>query len=95
MNTIFIVEFDTKPECLADFEAVMRQVKHDLPRAEGCKGVEIMQNQTDITRLVVIEKWTDQAAHQHHVNSLKKAGVWDDILTLLSSEPKGEYYQQL
>lgn len=95
MDTIFIVEFDTKQECLADFEAVMRQVKHELPNAEGCKGVEIMQKQSDTTRLVVVEKWTDEAAHQHHVSNMKRTGVWGDLLKLLSSEPKGAYYQQL
>lgn len=95
MSTTVIVNFNTKPELLSDFEKTMEQVKQDLPTVEGCERADIFQSLQEKTHFVVVEQWASEEAHQQHLSELKRQGVWDALLEQLETEPEGIYHEQL
>jgi quinol monooxygenase YgiN len=93
MSISFIIKFKAKVESQVDFHNVMTNVKSELPDIEGCTGVIVHQSSQDVTSYVIMETWESKEFHERHVEGLVSSGMWENIVTLLSENPVGDYYK--
>ncbi len=92
MSIQLIVQFKVKGNCLSDFSTIMRNVKSELPKVEGCISVDIHHSTDNVANYLIVEKWTSEALHKKHVEVLVSSGVWDNIVSHLSEDPIAGYY---
>lgn len=94
-TTQVIITFETKPESLASFSALLQTVKTDLPQVSGCQGVQVWAGQDDPCMFTLLETWDSAAAHQAHIQGVVASGAWDAIAAHLAKDPVSHYYAPL
>lgn len=62
-----------------------------LEASEGCQSCQLLQNQDDSTKIVVIEVWDSVEAHQASVKNIPQDAM-HKAMKLLAGTPKGGYY---
>jgi len=94
MNIIVIVNFETKEDKVSDFSKILENVKIELPKVEGCLGVNIFQSSSMANQFTLVERWETKELHQANLDKLVKNGTWDTIASHLSKEPDSDYFIQ-
>ncbi|GAB6902553.1 putative quinol monooxygenase [Kineosporia succinea] len=64
MSVIAVLEFRLKPETLAEGLPVLHDVLEVTRTFDGCRSVEVMADQNDAARLVVVEHWDSMEADE-------------------------------
>jgi quinol monooxygenase YgiN len=77
-----IIEFDVKPECLAAFEARLRQDVAETLCDDGCLRMEILRPRDTSHRIVLSELWRDDDAIAAHRGKPGHSHAWQDALIL-------------
>lgn len=95
MKTNVIVSFEVKNEKVVEFTKILNSVKTDLPKVEGCLGVDVFKSSTVVNRFTLVEEWETKELHQIHLNKLSKDGTWNIIASHLSKDPESDYFIQL
>ncbi len=95
MSIKYIINFDVKNECLADFKNILDSVKTELPQTEGCVSVIIYNDMSNENKFTLIETWKGKKHHEDHVRNLIDCGAWDSILTHLTCLPTGAYFEKV
>lgn len=81
------VRFQPKDTQHTAFAAAMQDVKHTLPQAAGCKGVQIFTGETP-AEYILVEDWDNEKAHAAHVEGLVASGAWAKLEALLKTAPE-------
>jgi quinol monooxygenase YgiN len=66
MAVRLIVTFTAHPGKGADFAKAFAPVIREVLREPGCQQYELFVSQDDPDKLVLLEKWTDEAALEAH-----------------------------
>jgi quinol monooxygenase YgiN len=80
-----------KDDALRDFLA---SVVPSIEASAGCQSCQLLQSHDDPTRFVVIEVWDSIEAHQASVKNIPPE-AFQNIMKLLASAPRGEYYSSI
>ena len=59
--------------------------------SEGCQSCEVLQQQSDDSCFVVIEKWDSIESHQTSIANFPKDEM-QAAMSLFAAPPKGDYY---
>ena len=62
-----------------------------IESSDGCRSCQLLQNQEDPTRIVVIEVWESIEAHQASMKNIPPDAL-QEAMKLLAGPPKGGYY---
>lgn len=90
-----IITFETKPDSVEPFAALMTQVKQDLPKIAGCRGVRIFQGKENRNIFTLLEDWDSEAAHKVHINQVISSGAWEKNIAIhLTKQPVSHYYTE-
>jgi quinol monooxygenase YgiN len=95
MTTHLIVSFVAKQERVADFLALLRDVKTHLPEVAGCEAVSVFQDRDQPHRFTLIEAWRSPAHHRAHLENMQRSGSWERLVSQLAAEPIHSYFQSL
>ena len=76
---------DKVRELLNSFASVLRS-------SDGFHSRQVLQNVSDLTRIVVIEVWDSIQAHQAAAKTIP-VNTFERTMMHLASPPKGEYYR--
>jgi quinol monooxygenase YgiN len=63
---MIVVEFELKPQHVADFIKLMKSHAELSRREDGCQQFDVLQAQDDPNKIFFIESWRDQAALDTH-----------------------------
>lgn len=69
----------------------LRSLIPTIQSARGCRSCELLEDQADAARLLVIEVWDSVEAHRAALQSVA-ADVFADTMQLLAAPPIGRYY---
>jgi quinol monooxygenase YgiN len=58
----------------------------------GCEGVEVLNDDAEANRLVLIERWDSKASHEAGA-ATRAPSVVEDIVALLAQPVDGSYYR--
>ena len=64
-----------------------------IEASAGCQACQLLQSESDPTRIVVIEVWDSIEAHQAAVKNIPPDAI-EQAMKLLDGTPKGEYFHQ-
>lgn len=92
MQTTLIIDFQVKPDRLADFKNLLRSVRENLPGNHGCEDIRILENVDDSCCVTLVENWTSRTAHQAYFDGIVGSGDWNVVLEHLSGAPVAIYY---
>jgi heme-degrading monooxygenase HmoA len=95
VSVTFIINFKVKDEKLSDFLKIMRDVKFELPKTEGCMGVTIHNSIKNPSNYTIVERWESEEYHEKHVKILLDTGAWDHISSHLVCDPVSDYYEAI
>ena len=84
---IFHVHVHVKPECVAAFtQATLENARHSV-QEDGCARFDVMQQQDDPTRFVLVEAYRTpeaQASHKETAHYFQ----WRDTVASMMAEPR-------
>jgi len=95
MNIVVIVNFEVKEDKITGFTKILEGVKSELPKVNGCIGVNIFQSSSMTNKFTLVETWETKELHQANLDNLSKNGTWDTIASHLSKDPSSDYFTQL
>ena len=75
-------------------DALRELIRSFVPKiesSEGCHSCQLLQNQKDPTRIVVIEVWHSTEAHQASVKNISPEAM-EEATKLRAGPPQGGYY---
>lgn len=91
MRVIRIDEFRAVKNRHDELRSALASILDIVREADGCSAVDVFQSATEPERIVVVERWTDRAAHQRAMASVPSSAL-HHVMTLLSEIPGGSYY---
>lgn len=86
-----IVHFNVKSEEKNTFRIILNNLKHDLPKVNGCNGLVIYEDHTNPQKFTLIESWDTVDAHKQHIENLIASGSWAGIAALLNGDLSSNY----
>ena len=95
MAVNLIITFKIKKEKLTSFMQIVKELKVNLPKVKGCKGVKIFQAEDDKNTITFVETWVSIEAHKKHIEYVVSSGSWEKIASHLESDPSSNYYHEL
>jgi len=95
MDAHLIITFTVKTDRVTAFSEIMRQVKSDLPKIDGCKAVRIFNDKSNACVFSLIETWTSEERHKAHIDSFMKSGGWDHLSSHLACDPVSSYHREI
>jgi quinol monooxygenase YgiN len=91
-----IITFETKPDAVAAFAALLEQVKKDLPKVKGCKGVRAFFGKDNPRIFTLVEEWETEQSHKTHIDQVIASGAWEKNIAIhLAKPPVSYYYSEL
>ncbi len=90
-----IITFEAKPERASAFAELMSQVKHSLPSADGCRGVQLFGRSDNDCVFTLVESWASRGHHQAHIAGAVASGAWDALAGELVRAPVSCYCREL
>ena len=78
-------------------DALLSQLRMSIPRikvSKGCLSCRVLQHQEESNRLIIIEEWTNEEAHEAAVKAIPLS-VLQETMTLVTEPPYGENYQEM
>jgi quinol monooxygenase YgiN len=95
MTTNVIITFAVKPDKRSEFLTILSSVKNDLPKVEGCNGVQVFSDKENTDIFTLVENWDSEEKHQKHISGVVESGNWDVIASYLAEDPKSSYFNKL
>ena len=74
MAVRLIVTYSVKPGKAGDFAAAFAPLIREVHKEDGCEQYELFSSRDDPDRLVLLERWTDQAKLDAHIAALRARG---------------------
>lgn len=90
-----LVSFTARPDAAATFQALMAQVRNDLPAVPGCHAVRVFTQHENPCKVTLLETWASVAAHQAHIAQVVSSGAWDALAAHLSEAPESRYLSEM
>ncbi len=84
---VYVVNIRVKPECLAAFRAASQENAAHSRQEPGIASFEVLQQQDDPTRFLLVEAYRDAAAIAAHKETAHYA-QWRDAVAPLMAEPR-------
>ena len=91
MSVKRIGEVQAKEGRIDDLREFMVSILPLIRGSEGCLSCELLQNEADASKFLMIEVWESVEAHQASVKVIPPAKL-DEIRPLLGAPPSGHYY---
>jgi quinol monooxygenase YgiN len=91
MPIVRINEFRAAPEKTAALREFLRSVIVVIEGAPGCERCELLADQEDAARLVIVERWVSVAAHQAAASRIPPEKL-AEVRPLLAQPPSGRYH---
>lgn len=93
MTTNVIITF--KPEMSAQFSHILESLKDDLPKANGCEGVQIFRDTVNENVFTLVETWDCEASHKKHIEGVIASGDWSTVASHLACDPTSSYFSHI
>ncbi len=90
-----LLELEFKADSLDDAKKVMTRVLDETRAFDGCVGIEILVDQKNEARWVVVEKWQSQEHDTAYRKFRAGEGAITDLGPLLAGAPKLTHYSAL
>ena len=78
-STQIIITFETKPESVNPFSALLAQVKRDLPAVPGCRSVRLFAATDKPCVFTLLEDWDSDSQHRSHIDNVVSSGAWASL----------------
>lgn len=83
--------FTAKPDKIDDLAEFLTEVIDAVSKAEGCEGVRLLRDERDPKEFVVLETWSNVAAHQRAATVIPKEKIMS-VMELVAKPPRGDYF---
>lgn len=90
-----LLELEFKADAIDDAKKVMDRVLGETRAFDGCLGIEILVDQKNEARWVVVEKWQSEDHDAAYRKFRAGEGAITDLGPLLAGAPKLTHYTSL
>jgi quinol monooxygenase YgiN len=94
MAIVRINEFHAAPDKAAALREFLGSVIDVIKTSPGCQACELLAQQDDPARLVIVETWDSVAAHQAAATRIPPEKL-AEVRPLLAEPPVGRYHDRL
>lgn len=77
-----------KTECVAEVRDILSALVEPTSRETGCISYELLQNSSDPTDFVFVEKWASAAAERAHFDTPHVSVALERLRGLLATDPE-------
>jgi quinol monooxygenase YgiN len=90
-----IVEFDVKPDRLADFLPIAETIGTSMVAEAGFVSAAAYRDLADPNRFTFVEIWSSQALHRAHYDRIVASGDWARIGAMTAGPPALRYARRI
>ena len=94
MAVTVTLAFPVKPERAEEFKSLLKQLLPDTRVYDGCKSVDVNQDQDDPGLIYLVEDWRSKAHQQRHQAWRDETGIAETVGPFLASEPGFNYFDK-
>ncbi|MGE0386028.1 MAG: putative quinol monooxygenase [Gammaproteobacteria bacterium] len=92
MSAHIVFEMQFKPEAADGFAAAMPGLLVETRQFEGCERVNVLRDQADPTRFVLVEQWRSKADYEKYLAWRQSTGMMDQLQNTLAAAPVLRYF---
>jgi quinol monooxygenase YgiN len=92
MAIVRINEFRAARDKASTLRAFLREVIDDVKTSPGCRGCQLLLDDEDESRLVIVESWDSIEAHQAAARRIPPERLAEAV-ALFAVPPQGRYYR--
>jgi len=94
VSIVRINEFRSAPGKAGELREFLRGVIDVIETSPGCQRCELLADQEDATRLVIVESWDSVSAHQAAASRIPPEKL-TEVRPLLAQPPTGRYHDRI
>ena len=91
MSVARINQFQASPGQGRPLRELLLSFIPKIKAAEGCESCQLLVSSANPDRMVMLEVWDTEDAHQKSVREIPKADV-EKLMALVAGPPKGGFY---
>lgn len=93
MSVVRIDEFRALESRQDELRSALADILDAIRSSVGCASVQVFQSDAEPERVVVVEEWHDQEAHQAAMAAISRAAL-HRVMALLAEMPIGGYFHR-
>lgn len=92
MSVTVLLELQSNAENIERLKSTFKEILVDTRDYDGCRGVEIFDNQDDPNNLVLVERWESRQHYEAYLGWRTETGTLDTLVSMTSQPPSIRYY---
>ena len=92
MTVLVTAELFIKPEQADGFLQLLQAALPKTREYDGCESLDTFVNQDDPGHIIMVERWTERAAHERYMTWRTEQGMFDVLADLASAPPRFHYF---
>jgi quinol monooxygenase YgiN len=92
MSVLATADLFIKPDRVDELLEILREALPDTRAYEGCEGLDLFVDQDEPGHILMVEKWTERAAHQKYLGWRQEQGMFDVLADFISAPPRFLYF---
>ncbi len=94
MAVTVTLTFFVKPELAAEFKSLLKELLPDTRAYDGCRSVDVYQDQDNPGLIHLVENWESKAHQQKYQAWRDETGIAETVGPFLAGEPKFNYFDK-
>jgi quinol monooxygenase YgiN len=86
MTCQVILELKANPAAIESLRKWLKEILPDTRAYDGCVNVEVVQDQSDATSLVIMEKWYSRQHYERYLQWRTETGILTKLETMTTGE---------
>ena len=92
MTCTVVLEIKLKPDMIDTAKGAFKEILPDTRAYDGCKGVDVCENQDEAGNLVLVESWESRAKYEKYLGWRAETGVLDQLGAMCDGAPSIRYF---
>lgn len=92
MAITVLLELNLKADQVDATKQIFKEILPDTRAYDGCKGVEVIDNQDDRANLVLVERWESRAKYDKYFAWRQESGLIERLGGVLAGPPSIRYF---
>lgn len=92
MSVFVTAGFFIKPDRVDELLQILQGALPDTRAFEGCERIDTFVDQDEPGHILLIEQWTERAAHQKYLGWRQDQGMFELLADFITAPPQFQYF---
>ncbi len=92
MTCTVLLEIQLKPDVIDTAKGAFKELLPDTRAYDGCKNIDVVENQENPGNLVLVESWESRAKYEKYLAWRVETGALEKMAAMCAGEPSIRYF---